>query len=213
MTSSGTPAPPAPSAVPATHAALRFRSGSGRLCLDFMRTLRLRGTDDAAEELDSPEALAAWVAQLGPYPARYAIPEPTGAELRAARELREAVHTLLVAARGKVGPAACPAHERALLNRTAAGPVARPILDATGAIRYESDSPVTATLTEIARDALELATSPGMARVRPCAGEHCAAWFLDTSRPGTRRWCSMDTCGNQAKKTTWRSKHTPGSGD
>ncbi|WP_428993809.1 CGNR zinc finger domain-containing protein [Actinomadura verrucosospora] len=23
---------------------------------------------------------------------------------------------------------------------------------------------------------------------------------MDTSRPGTRRWCSMSTCGNRAKK-------------
>ena len=24
-------------------------------------------------------------------------------------------------------------------------------------------------------------------------------WFLDTSRPGTRRWCSMAACGNRDK--------------
>jgi predicted RNA-binding Zn ribbon-like protein len=45
-----------------------------------------------------------------------------------------------------------------------------------------------------------------VARVRECAGEDCGALFLDTSRPGTRRWCSMDTCGNRAKKSTFRGK-------
>ena len=36
-------------------------------------------------------------------------------------------------------------------------------------------------------------------RIRRCAHPACVLWFLDTSRNGTRRWCSMDTCGNRAK--------------
>jgi predicted RNA-binding Zn ribbon-like protein len=36
-------------------------------------------------------------------------------------------------------------------------------------------------------------------RVRPCAHPDCILWFLDTSRNGTRRWCSMAACGNRAK--------------
>ncbi|MFI9249364.1 CGNR zinc finger domain-containing protein [Streptomyces sp. NPDC053069] len=53
-------------------------------------------------------------------------------------------------------------------------------------------------------------TSAALGRVRACAGPHCAAWFLDTSRPGNRRWCSMGACGNQAKKSAWRTKHAAG---
>jgi len=34
-------------------------------------------------------------------------------------------------------------------------------------------------------------------RVRKC--EHCALHFHDTSKIGTRRWCSMRMCGNRAK--------------
>jgi predicted RNA-binding Zn ribbon-like protein len=36
-------------------------------------------------------------------------------------------------------------------------------------------------------------------RVRPCANPECVLWFVDTSRPGTRRWCSMAACGNRDK--------------
>ncbi|MFN6120569.1 MAG: CGNR zinc finger domain-containing protein [Actinomycetes bacterium] len=36
-------------------------------------------------------------------------------------------------------------------------------------------------------------------RVRRCDHEHCVLWFLDTSKSGRRRWCSMDRCGNRAK--------------
>jgi predicted RNA-binding Zn ribbon-like protein len=192
--------------TPAPPTGQRFRSGSGRLCLDFMRTLRLRGTAAAIEELDTPQALGAWVAQLGPYPDDQAVPVPTPAVLRQAQQVREAVHTLLAAARSDSGPAGCPADARAVLNRAAAAPPPVPVLDAHGTLIYTAADPVGAVLAAVARDALDLATSPALERVRACSGPNCAAWFLDTSRPGNRRWCSMDTCGNQAKKSTWRTK-------
>ncbi|WP_234367524.1 CGNR zinc finger domain-containing protein [Streptomyces pluripotens] len=185
----------------------RFRSGAGRLCLDFMRTLRLRGMEGATEELPTPEALAAWVAQLGPYPAGVAVPVPTQDVLRQARQLREAVYALLVAARGDSGPGGCPPGDRALLNQAAAVAPPVPVLDEGGLVTYTAADPVRAVLSDVARDALDLVTSAMLARVRACAGPRCAAWFLDTSRPGNRRWCSMDTCGNQSKKSTWRTKH------
>ncbi|MFF7978124.1 CGNR zinc finger domain-containing protein [Streptomyces sp. NPDC007901] len=196
------PVPPAP----------RFRTGAGRICLDFMRTLRLRGTADATEELDTPEALTAWVAQLGPYPAGTAVPAPAEDVLHRARAVREAVHALLTAARSPAGPVGCPADERRLLNEAAAAAPPVPVLDADGTVTYTAADPVGAVLADIARDALVLATSPALDRVRACSGTHCAAWFLDTSRPGNRRWCSMETCGNQAKKSTWRTRHASAHG-
>ena len=36
-------------------------------------------------------------------------------------------------------------------------------------------------------------------RVRSCEHEDCTIWFLDTSKAGRRRWCSMEVCGNRAK--------------
>ena len=36
-------------------------------------------------------------------------------------------------------------------------------------------------------------------RVRKCANPDCPFWFLDTTRSGTRRWCSMTVCGNRLK--------------
>jgi predicted RNA-binding Zn ribbon-like protein len=36
-------------------------------------------------------------------------------------------------------------------------------------------------------------------RVRACAHPHCVLYFYDTSKNGTRRWCSMAACGNRAK--------------
>lgn len=42
-----------------------------------------------------------------------------------------------------------------------------------------------------------LEASPG--RIRRCEHPDCILWYLDTSRSGTRRWCSMSGCGNRAK--------------
>ncbi|MFF4354284.1 CGNR zinc finger domain-containing protein [Streptomyces sp. NPDC001530] len=36
-------------------------------------------------------------------------------------------------------------------------------------------------------------------RIRHCAHGSCILHFFDTSRNGTRRWCSMAACGNRAK--------------
>jgi predicted RNA-binding Zn ribbon-like protein len=36
-------------------------------------------------------------------------------------------------------------------------------------------------------------------RVRKCANPDCVLWFLDATRSGTRRWCSMAGCGNRLK--------------
>ncbi|MED4586781.1 CGNR zinc finger domain-containing protein [Brevibacillus choshinensis] len=36
-------------------------------------------------------------------------------------------------------------------------------------------------------------------RIRTCEHEDCILHFIDTSKSGKRRWCSMETCGNRHK--------------
>ncbi|PZM62469.1 CGNR zinc finger domain-containing protein [Paenibacillus dendritiformis] len=43
-------------------------------------------------------------------------------------------------------------------------------------------------------------------RIRVCTAEDCQWVFVDRSRPGTGRWCSMKACGNRAKNKTFREK-------
>ncbi|MCX4744804.1 ABATE domain-containing protein [Kitasatospora sp. NBC_01287] len=182
------------------------------MCLDFIRTLRHRGSADAAdvvEELADPASLAAWVRQFWPHvgepPAQVAVGQVESAQVESARALREAVHQLILAARSERGAAACDPTSAELLNQAAAHPVPAPRLDTSGQLHWHAADPVTATLALIARDALDLATTPAATRIRACAGPHCDALFLDNSRPGSRRWCSMDTCGNPAKKTALKT--------
>jgi predicted RNA-binding Zn ribbon-like protein len=55
-------------------------------------------------------------------------------------------------------------------------------------------------LAPIARSAAALLTSDQLYRVGECADLHGCGWlFYDTSRNRSRRWCSMDSCGNRAK--------------
>lgn len=46
--------------------------------------------------------------------------------------------------------------------------------------------------------------NPG--RVRKC--EHCVLHFHDTSKIGTRRWCSMRLCGNRSKVAAYAARHS-----
>ncbi|MGW5352089.1 CGNR zinc finger domain-containing protein [Streptomyces sp. NPDC004031] len=190
-----------------TTAPPRFRQGAGRLCLDYLRTLRYRGTPRAQEELADGAALAAWVRQCGPaLDTSRSAAEPTDAAVREARALREAVYALIAAARAGDGAAAAPS-VRTRLNRAAAQPVPVPRLAPDGELRWRAEEPVGAVLALVARDALELAAEPALlARLHECAAADCGAVFLDASRPGTRRWCSMDVCGNRAKKSTYRAR-------
>lgn len=42
-----------------------------------------------------------------------------------------------------------------------------------------------------------LQRAPG--RIRACGNPDCILFFFDDSKNGTRRWCSMATCGNRLK--------------
>ena len=73
--------------------------------------------------------------------------------------------------------------------------------------RWRSTSGTAArVLHAIVLDAGELLLSPHRNRVRVCAGEGCGWLFLDASKAGRRRWCSMAACGNRAKVRDYRER-------
>ena len=43
-------------------------------------------------------------------------------------------------------------------------------------------------------------------RIRECSADDCDLVYLDTSRSGNRRWCSMQRCGNRAKVRAHRAR-------
>lgn len=58
----------------------------------------------------------------------------------------------------------------------------------------------------IARAAEELLEYGPLDRLHACGGDNCEWLFLDTSKNGRRRWCSMATCGNEAKVRKFRAR-------
>ncbi len=63
----------------------------------------------------------------------------------------------------------------------------------------------------LAHSAVKLFTEVDRKRVRKC--DQCVLHFHDTSKKGTRRWCSMQVCGNRLKVAAYaarRRRHAHG---
>lgn len=58
----------------------------------------------------------------------------------------------------------------------------------------------------VVRSAADLLISGELDRVRECAASDCSWLFFDESRNRSRRWCSMQTCGNRAKVDRFRTR-------
>jgi predicted RNA-binding Zn ribbon-like protein len=178
----------------------------GRPALDLVNTLRERWRR-RVETLVTPEDLGLWLVRAGVL----AEPLPVAPDvLDEARALRAAIDACVTAV---VETGAAPPREAvALIDRWLVHAGARPHLavDAAGhpvlGERPAADSPRRA-LGAIALDAAQMLGGPGeRARVRICASETCSARFFDRSPAGRRRWCSMRTCGNEAKARRHRAR-------
>jgi predicted RNA-binding Zn ribbon-like protein len=158
------------------------------LCVDFANTRFWRGTPSPTERLATPEDLRAWCRQAG-------LPDiaSTDPGLAEALALREAIYRLFV----EPEPAA---NDLALLNRAlAAAPARTRLARAEGRYGWDVGTLGGAPLAPIAWSAADLLVGPLRERVRLCANEKCRWLFLDESKSGNRRWCSMSACGNRAK--------------
>jgi len=173
---------------------------AGRLCLDFANTGGER-EGVAFEDLRMPRDLARWFAE-----SELALSEleVSDADLQAAHELRDA---LWRAAQQCTAQKVLDQSDVTVINHAAAVPALAPrIGDATGGRSWAPPTTAQAALATIARDAVEFLTSDQARRIRECASPTCILLFVDTSRPGRRRWCSMDLCGNRVKTRQYRRR-------
>ncbi|WKU42807.1 ABATE domain-containing protein [Streptomyces sp. VNUA116] len=155
------------------------------------------------EVLHEPADLAAWAerSRLTPTPAL----EISQDEVAGARRLRDALFRVVVAhTRGELHPPG----DLEVINETAARPALAPAITPAGQRQWAGAPSGTHLLATIARDAVELLTGPFAHRIRTCAAEDCHLLYVDTSRPGCRRWCSMEHCGNRHKVRALRARHS-----
>jgi len=91
-----------------------------------------------------------------------------------------------------------------MLTRLKRGP-----RETTTELWFEASNPED-LLAPLAHSAAMLFANVDPDRVRKCG--HCVLHFYDTSKKGTRRWCSMQLCGNRLKVAAYAARqraHTP----
>lgn len=127
------------------------------------------------------------------------------AEVAAARALRDALWRLAEAHVSALPPGP---DDLAAVNDAAAHPPLTARLTAEGERAWVAGATGTGLLSTVARDAVELFTGAYAHRIRTCGADDCRLLFVDTSRPGKRRWCSMERCGNRHKVRAHRARLT-----
>jgi predicted RNA-binding Zn ribbon-like protein len=99
-----------------------------------------------------------------------------------------------------------PERQRRLLNELAAQPSLVPHMLPGPTRTWGRGQDAGRLLSSIARDAIDVLSGPRAARLKRCQGARCALLFVDTSRSGRRRWCSMERCGNRTKVAAHRRR-------
>ena len=170
-----------------------FRFRGGHLALDFTATLAGRLKEAQRELLATPADLDRWLVS-----SRLAARRPGAgeADLEQARTLRETIYAMAT------GSGSNAIRQR--LNALANGRAAVPKLTQSGGLVREGSA--AELLTTVAQQAVELFGGPDLPRIKQCEAGGCALLFLDLSRSGRRRWCSMDSCGNRAKAEAFRRR-------
>jgi predicted RNA-binding Zn ribbon-like protein len=182
----------------------------GRPAVDFVNTRRERWRR-GVETLVTPEDLATWLVRAGVME-RLSPPGSavvTRKVLAQAIDLREAIDALLVGAIDGTPVASTEAITliddwlvfAGVRPQLVAGDGGAPLLTE----RAAADSPRRA-LGTIALDAATMLGTDQRSRIRICASETCSGRFFDRSPAGRRRWCSMRTCGNEAKARRHRQR-------
>jgi predicted RNA-binding Zn ribbon-like protein len=170
---------------------LDFLFVGNRLSLDFLNT---RPVIDGApvELLPDDAALKKWLHATG-VPATPVALEPL-------LEFREDWRTAVLGVEaGKPASTAFLARLNALLRDR---PGIDEVVRAGGSLARERRYPD--AFGAIAADAADLLTAVDPNRIRKC--DNCVLHFLDTSKKGTRRWCSMRLCGNRLKVAAYTSR-------
>ncbi|HGL6714518.1 ABATE domain-containing protein [Burkholderia contaminans] len=177
------------------------------LSIDFANTLYWRGSDPPTETFGTMGDLLAWCREQAGVPAGLAqacralgeeAREP--AMLAHALALREALYRLFLAQAEQREP---QADDLALLGgflAEAAPRVALARIDGGYAWRIaEGRATLAGLLSPVLWSAIDLLGGARLAKVKRCANDACQWLFIDDSKNGSRRWCSMSSCGNRAK--------------
>ena len=181
----------------------------GRPVVDFVNTLSDRAHATPLERLASYDELLLWCLreelideseQARLHRLAAAHPRKAAEALHQARRLRELLFLLFDAsANGRVPPTAVREELNDWLLDAARH---RRLEPSSGGLRwlwYRGDDELDWMLWPLAWSAAELLGSDDLGRLKECAQADCRWLFLDLSKNRSRRWCTMEQCGNRAK--------------
>ncbi|HEV2986264.1 MAG TPA: ABATE domain-containing protein [Vicinamibacterales bacterium] len=194
-----------------------LRRLGGHSALDLVNTVDPREGDGRVEYLRSFEDLLHWAQGAGVLKAsevRQAAQEAARDGRAAARALdraialREAIYAVFAAVvTRRPAPAdAIDELEAAYRQAMAHARLARK----ASAFRWQLHGGLDIVRWHIARDAVALLESDRLGRIKRCPGGSgdCGWLFLDRSKNASRRWCSMEGCGNRAKVRRFHRQQT-----
>lgn len=164
---------------------------------DFVNTRDLEpGTDDIA----TPETLRAWLVARGLLAADATL---TSEDVARAAKIREAIRTLALHNNGE------PVEVSA--SKTVLDDAAR---SAGFTLRFSPDradlvpdaSGVAGAMGRIVSVVAGAMAAGTWERLKTCANDECRWIFFDRARNHSRRWCSMEVCGNRIKARSFRAR-------
>jgi predicted RNA-binding Zn ribbon-like protein len=183
---------------------------AGDLSLNFANTKDWHGSQNPVENLNSFQDLVTWGERAGLLPPdqvtrlnQMAEEQPDKAThmYQFAIQLREAIYRIF--SRYYAGQP-IPEADISLLNDVTCQAMSHLQLALAGnTFRWQLPNGLVDAnliLWPVARAAAELLTSDTVAHVRQCEDDRgCGYLFIDQTKNHSRRWCSMESCGNRAK--------------
>lgn len=188
----------------------RFEFIGGEPCLDFTNTVGGDRRTSTVEHLHSYADLVSWARQgelITPAQARGLLlraerePDAAAETLATAIDLREAMFRVFFALAEGKRPGQGDLDR---INRALAASLGHRRVVQSGrgyTLGWEDSDRLDRILWPVAQSAAELIANEHRAQVKHCGlwDDGCSWLFIDSSRNGTRRWCTMDDCGNKAK--------------
>lgn len=157
--------------------------------------------DEKTDAVDTPEKLSAWLTD-------HRLLEPgtslTEEDHDRALRFRESVRELAIANGG---------HEIEAGSIEAFNDVVRPthltvrLADNGSATLMAEGSGIDPTLGRLLRTMLTAMADGSWARLKACSNDSCRWLYFDRSKNQSKKWCSMESCGNVVNARAYRRRH------